>query len=305
MKHLPLVLALAVSLITVTSATTIGVSMRRFDDNFLTSVKNAIDAEAKVKGVQVDFENANFDVSKQLSQVQAFIAQHVDAIIVNPVDTSATPKITRLVSQAGIPLVYVNLKPEDKVLPHNVVFVGSDDLVSGKLQGEEIVRRMGGKGNLVIIEGELDNSATVQRTADIEEVVKSFPEIKIVEKQTANWSRTDAISLVSNWLTTGEKINGIAANNDEMAIGAILALKQAGQDPKNYVIGGIDATADGLAEIANGNLAVTVFQSAKGQGTGSIDTALKLIKGEPVETFVWVPYELVTKDNYKNYLGNK
>jgi inositol transport system substrate-binding protein len=305
MKPLSLVMALMASLIGVTSATTIGVSMRRFDDNFLTSVKNAIEAEAKIKGVQVDFENANFDVGKQLSQVQAFIAQHVDAIIVNPVDTSATPKITRLVSQAGIPLVYVNLKPEDKTLPHNVVFVGSDDLVSGKLQGEEIVRRMGGKGNLVIIEGELDNSATVQRTADIEEVVKNFPNIKIIEKQTANWSRTDAISLVSNWLTTGEKINGIAANNDEMAIGAILALKQAGQDPKNYVIGGIDATADGLAEIANGNLAVTVFQSAKGQGKGAIDTALKLIHGEPVDTFVWVPFEIVTKDNYKNYLDNK
>jgi inositol transport system substrate-binding protein len=305
MKPLSLVMALMASLIGVTSATTIGVSMRRFDDNFLTSVKNAIEAEAKIKDVQVDFENANFDVGKQLSQVQAFIAQHVDAIIVNPVDTSATPKITRLVSQAGIPLVYVNLKPEDKTLPHNVVFVGSDDLVSGKLQGEEIVRRMGGKGNLVIIEGELDNSATVQRTADIEEVVKNFPNIKIIEKQTANWSRTDAISLVSNWLTTGEKINGIAANNDEMAIGAILALKQAGQDPKNYVIGGIDATADGLAEIANGNLAVTVFQSAKGQGKGAIDTALKLIHGEPVDTFVWVPFEIVTKDNYKNYLDNK
>jgi inositol transport system substrate-binding protein len=86
-----------------------------------------------------------------------------------------------------------------------------------------MARQMGGKGNMVIIEGELDNSSTVQRTADIEDVVKKFPEIKIIEKQTANWSRTDAISLVSNWLTTGEKINAIAANNDEMAIGAILA----------------------------------------------------------------------------------
>jgi inositol transport system substrate-binding protein len=305
MRRLLLALAVTASLITVASATTIGVSMRRFDDNFLTSVKNAIDAEAKAKGVQVDFENANFDVAKQLSQVQAFIAQHVDAIIVNPVDTSATPKITRLVSQAGIPLVYVNLKPEDKTLPHNVVFVGSDDLVSGTLQAKEMARQMGGKGNLVILEGELDNSATVQRTADIEEVVKNFPDIKIIEKQTANWSRTDAISLVSNWLTTGEKIKGIAANNDEMAIGAILALKQAGQDPKNYVIGGIDATADGLAEIANGNLAVTVFQSAEGQGKGAIDTAIKLINGQPVDTFVWVPFEIVTKDNYKNYLDNK
>jgi ABC-type sugar transport system substrate-binding protein len=304
MKRLLLTMAVTVSLTTLASATTIGVSMRRFDDNFLTSVKNAMEAEAKVKSVEADIENANFDVGKQLSQVQGFLAQHVDAIIVIPVDTSATPKITQLASQAGIPLVYVNLKPEDKTLPHNVVFVGSDDQVSGTLQGQEMARQMGGKGNMVIIEGELDNSSTVQRTADIEDVVKKFPNIKIIEKQTANWSRTDAISLVSNWLTTGEKINAIAANNDEMAIGAILALKQAGQNPKNYVIGGIDATADGLAEIANGNLAVTVFQSAKGQGTSAIDTAIKLINGKPVDTFVYIPFEIVTKDNYKNYLSN-
>ena len=85
---------------------------------------------------------------------------------------------------------------------------------------------------------------------------------------------------MNNWITSGDKINGVAANNDEMAIGAILALKQAGIDPKTMCIGGIDATADGLAEVANGNLYVTVFQNAKGQGKGAVDTALALIKGE-------------------------
>ena len=156
--------------------------------------------------------------------------------------------------------MYVSIKPADKTLPHNVVFVGTDDEAAGTLEGQEMVRQMGGKGNMVIIEGELDNSSAVLRTAAVENVVKKFPDIKIIEKQVANWSRTDAISLVSNWLTTGEKIDAMAANNDEMAIGAILALKQAGQNPKHYVIGGVDATADAFAEIANGDLAVTVFQ---------------------------------------------
>jgi len=303
MKHLLMALAVTVSLTTVASATTIGVSMRTFDDNFLTNLKNAMDAEAKAKSVHVNFENANLDVGKQLSQVQDFIAQHVDAIIVNAVDSSATPKITQLATQAGIPLVYVSIKPVDKTLPHNVVFVGTDDQAAGTLEGQEMVRRMGGKGNMVIIEGELDNSSAVLRTAAIENAVKNFPDIKIIEKQIANWSRTDAISLVSNWLTTGEKIDGIAANNDEMAIGAILALKQAGQNPKNYVIGGVDATADAFAEIANGNLAVTVFQGTKRDGMTAIDIALKLINGEPVDSIVYIPSEIVTKDNYKEYLN--
>jgi ABC-type sugar transport system substrate-binding protein len=299
MKHLLTALALTVSLTTLASATTIGVSMRTFDDNYLTNLKNAIDAEAKAKNVHADFESANLDVGKQISQVQAFIAQHADAIIVNTVDSSATPKITQLASQAGIPLVYVSIKPADKTLPQKVVFVGSDDEAAGTLQGQEMARQMGGKGNLVILEGELDNSSAVLRTAAIENVIKKFPDIKITEKQVANWSRTDAISLVSNWLTTGEKINAMAANNDEMAIGAILALKQAGQNPKSYVIGGIDATADALAEIANGDLAVTVDQGANKIGASSIDIALKLISGESVDSYVYIPSEIVTKDNYK------
>ena len=283
------------------SATTIGVTMDKFDDNFLTSVRNAIDAEAKAKGVTIQAEDANDDTSKQISQIQNFIAQKVDAIIVNPVDTSATPKMTQLAVAAKIPLVYVNRKPEDKTLPPSVAFVGSNEKVSGVLEGEEIVKCMKGKGSLVIMEGQLSNNAALDRTADIEEVVAKNPDIKIVEKQTAEWDRNKALDLMNNWITTGQKITGVAANNDEMAIGAILALKQAGVDPKTMCVGGIDATADGLAEVAKGNLYVTVFQNSKGQGMGSVDAALSLIKGEKVPSFVDVPFEKVTKDNYKNY----
>ena len=107
---------------------------------------------------------------------------------------------------------------------------------------------------------------------------------------------------MNNWLVAGEKIDAVVGNNDEMAIGAILALQQAGQDPKKVVIVGIDATADALAEMEKGNLDVTVFQDAKGQGMGAVETAVKLIKGEQVESFVWIPFELVTAENYKEYL---
>ena len=95
------------------------------------------------------------------------------------------------------------------------------------------------------------------------------------------------------------RTTAVFVHNDEMAIGAILALKQAGQNPKSYVIGGIDATADALAEIANGDLAVTVDQGANKIGASSIDIALKLINGEPVDSYVYIPSEIVTKDNYK------
>ena len=99
-------------------------------------------------------------------------------------------------------------------------------------------------------------------------------------------------------MIAGTQIDVVVTNNDEMAIGAILALQQAGKDPTKVVIAGIDATADGLAEMEKGNLDVTVFQDAKGQGKGAVETAVKL-KGEKVESFVWIPFELVTADNYK------
>ena len=283
------------------SATTIGVTMDKFDDNFLTSVRNAITDEAKAKGVSVQIEDANDDTGKQISQIQNFIAQKVDAIIVNPVDTSATPKMTQLAVAAKIPLVYVNRKPEDKELPTGVAFVGSNEKVSGTLEAEELMKCLNGKGNIVVMEGQLSNNAALDRTADVEAVVAKNPGIKIVEKQTAEWDRNKAIDLMNNWITTGDKINGVASNNDEMAIGAILALKQAGVDPKTMCIGGIDATADGLGAVQSGDLYVTVFQNSKGQGKGAVDTALALIKGDKVPSFVDVPFEKVTKDNYKNY----
>jgi len=175
--------------------------------------------------------------------------------------------------------------------------------VSGKLEGEEIARLLNNKGNVVIMMGELATQAAVLRTEGIEKVVAQHPEMKIVEKQTANFRRNEAIDLMNNWLVAGTKIDAVAANNDEMAIGAILALQQAGKDPKKLVIGGIDATRDGLHEMEKGNLAVTVFQDGKAQGKGSVEAAVKLVKGEKVDSFVWIPFQLVTKDNYKEFLS--
>jgi ABC-type sugar transport system substrate-binding protein len=202
--------------------------------------------------------------------------------------TRPRPKMTKLVTGAGIPLVYVNLQPAEETLPKGVAYVGSEEIVSGKLQGEGIAKLLNNKGNIVIMMGELATQAAVLRTEGVEKVVAQHPEMKIVGKQTANWRRNEAIDLMNNWLVAGTKIDAVVANNDEMAIGAILALQQAGKDVKKVVIAGIDATADALAEMEKGNLDLTVFQDAKGQGKGAVETAVKLIKGEKVESFVWI-----------------
>ena len=287
-------------------AVTVGVTMALFDDNFLTAVRASMKDRAAELGVTAQFEDAENDIGRQLNQIQNFIAQHVDAIIVNPVDTDATPRMTRLVAGARIPLVYVNRMPADKQLPPRVSFVGSDESQSGTLQMAEVCRRLGGKGDIVILMGELTNQSARQRTEDIEQVIArpSCRGIHVLDEQAANWKRTQAADLMTNWLSAGLRPVAVVANDDEMAIGAIQALKQA-RLLGATLVAGIDATPDALAAVKAGELAVTVFQNAPAQGRGAIETAMKLAHGEPVPALVWVPFELVTRDNLSDYLGHR
>jgi inositol transport system substrate-binding protein len=283
----------------------IGVSMSRAAHLFLIKVTDAMQKEAAAIGdINLQIEDAEGDVSKQLSQVQNFVARGVDAIIVNAADTSATQGITAAATQAGIPLVYVNLGPEPGTqLPEGVVVVVSDHVVSGRLQMEGLAKCMGGKGNLAIMLGELASNATNERTAGVKEVIAKYPEITVVLEQTANYQRNQAIDLMTNWITTGQQFDAVAANNDEMAIGAIFAMEQAGIPQDKVCVGGIDATADALDQMRRGTLDVTVFQDAAGQGKGAIDAAVKLAKGEKVEPWIMIPYELVTPENMQSYVN--
>jgi len=294
------------ALSTAAQAVTVGVSMALFDDNFLTSVRTSMKDRAEQLHVAVQFEDAENDIGRQLNQIQNFIAQHVDAIVVNPVDTDATPRMTQLAVTARIPLVYVNRMPADKQLPARVSFVGSDETQSGTLEMTEVCRLLGGKGDIVVLMGELSNQSARQRTRDLESVIArpACRDIRILDRQTANWKRTEAADLVTNWLSAGLRPAAVVANDDEMAIGAIQALRQA-HLLSSTIVAGIDATPDALAEMKAGGLTLTVFQNAPAQGRGAIDTALKLVHGETVPSFVWVPFELVTRDNLSSYFWRR
>ncbi|WP_127753337.1 MULTISPECIES: sugar ABC transporter substrate-binding protein [unclassified Devosia] len=290
-------------------AETVGVSMAAFDDNFLTVLRNGMaDYATTLEGVELQVEDAQSDVSKQMSQIQNFIASGVDAIIVNAVDTDATAPMSQLAVDAGIPLVYVNRQPVNlDALPENQAFVASNEVDSGTLETKEVCRLLKEAGkteaNVVVMMGELSNQAARQRTQDVHDVIAadecSF--MTVVEEQTANWSRQQGADLMTNWLSAGIQFDAVIANNDEMAIGAIQALKAAGTDMDAMIVGGVDATQDGLAAMEAGDLDVTVFQNAAGQGQGALDAALALARGEEVEREVWIPFELVTPDNLAEY----
>jgi inositol transport system substrate-binding protein len=297
----------ALSTVSAKAAETVGVSMGLLGNNlFQTLLRDSMDKHVKtLNGVSLQVEDAGGDINRQLDQIRNFIASSVSAIVIDPADSSSAPAMSKLAAAAGIPLVYVNIEPDniDK-LPPKQAFVGSDEHDSGTIEAREICRLLGGQGTVAIMIGDLVTQAARQRTQDVHDVMAAKPckGIRIAEEQVANWSRVDASNLMLNWLSSGLDLNGIIANNDEMALGAAMAIKTAGKAGK-IVVGGIDATPDGLHALENGEIDVTVFQDAAGQGRLAIDTALKLARGEDVPKKAYIPFKIVTRENVKDYLN--
>ncbi len=312
MKKLLLTAGLATLMGTTAMAETIGASIARFDDNFLTVMRNGmVEYAAGIDGVDLQVEDATDDVAKQLDQINNFIASGVDAIIVNAVDTSATEAMSQAAAAAGVPLVYVNREPINvDTLPDNQAFVASNEIESGTLAAFEackLARAAGlaGGANAYLLMGQLSNQAAVQRTKDVDDVIGmdmcNF--ININDRQTAEWSRDKAQDLMTNWMSAGEDFDIVFANNDEMAIGAIQAMKSNGVSMEDVIVVGVDATQDALLAMQAGDLDATVFQDAFGQGEGSVDAVLALARGEEVDQKVYIPFQLVTPANIDGFLS--
>ena len=305
MKKLILAAAVLGLMSSTSFAGNIGVSMAN-SDTFLTVLRKGIEAAGAAANQPVQIEIADDDVAKQLSQIQNFIAAKVDAVIVNAVDTSATAPMTKAANEAGIPIVYVNRQPADvDALGPKGAFVASNEVESGTLQTQAICKLIGGKGDILVMQGDLANQAAVQRTKDIHDVIAT-PEcsgMKIIDEQTAGWDPVKAQDLMTNWIAAGKKPAAVIANNDNMALGAIKAMKAAGMSTKDIPVGGIDATQEALASMKAGDLSVTVFQDAAGQGKGAVDTAIKLVKGEKVDAKVYIPFQLVTPANMADFMA--
>ncbi len=279
---------------------TVGVSIASFDDTFLTYMMDGMKAhEKELTGVKVTYVDAKEDAATQLSQVENFITQGMKSVVVVPVNTEATAPITEACTKANVNLVYVNRLPAN--LPDNVTFVGSNSIDAGIFQMEYLGEKMGGKGNIVIMMGKLDNEASIKRTEGVKKVIaEKYPEIKVLAEQTGNWSRAEGMTLMENWLSKGDKISAVCANNDDMALGAIGALEAAGK-LADTMVGGVDCTPDAVQAVKDGKLSCTVFQDAAGQGSGGIDAAVKKAKGEAVDKEVMIPFKLVTKDNVDQF----
>ncbi|NKL97125.1 substrate-binding domain-containing protein [Rhizobium leguminosarum] len=297
-------IALAIS-ISAAHAQTIGVSMSDLD-KFRTALLNGVVSHGQtISGLKLVTESAKGDNELQKKQVQQFVADKVDAIIVAVSDGDLGPQMTKMAADAGIPLVYINNVPSNLLdLPDNQVVVASNEKESGTLETKQVCALLKGKGRVVVLMGEPFHAAARARTQDISDVIAT-PDcngLQIVERQAAYWSSDYAEQQMQEWLSAGVKFDAVIANNDEMALGAIRAMKKAGLPMKDVVVAGVDATDDALAAMVAGDLDVTILQSAVGQGAAAVDAAVKLIRKEKVPRENNVPFELVTPENIATYL---
>jgi inositol transport system substrate-binding protein len=278
---------------------TIGVLICDFSDQFQVYMMEGMkEAAAKYPDIEFVYQDAKYDANTQMNQMENLIVRRADAIVVMPVDAKASVPMVQQAVDAGIPVISVNRKLENQEVA--VSYAGSDSVESGEILMQQMAKLLGGKGNIVILEGGMGHEPQILRQQGIMNILANYPDIKIVADQPADWYRDKGMAVMENWLQADLKIDAVVAHNDEMAIGALIAAEDAGVADK-LLIAGIDATPEALEFVRAGKLAFTVFQDAKGQGRASIDTAVKVVRGETVPKEVMIPYELVTKDQADEY----
>lgn len=276
----------------------IGASMLSMQNEFVVNVADEMERTADSLGVKLILVDAERSALKQVEQVESFIAQGVDAIIMNPCEVEASAPAILLAQKANIPIINVN--SETSAAPD--AFVGSDDIESGRIALSYIKDRLNGEGNILIMHGYMGQAAQIKRDQGAKELMGANPKLKLLAEQSGEWDRAKAMSLTENWLQTyGEKAQAIFAHNDEMGMGAVKALEAAGKKDKIIVVS-IDAIPDALNAVKKGSLDATVFQNAQQQGSQAVLTALKLAKGEPVEQQTLIPFQLVTKENIGRFI---
>jgi inositol transport system substrate-binding protein len=276
----------------------IGATMLSMQNEFIVNIADEMQKKADELGVELIIVDAERSPLKQIEQVESFIAQKVDVIIMNPIEFEASsPAVTKALA-AKIPIINVN--SATSATP--TAFVGSNDVESARIAMKYIADKLGGKGNMVMIHGLMGQAAQLQREEGAKEVLKLYPGIKMLAQQTGEWDRAKSMDLMQNWIQSyGDKINAVFAHNDEMGLGAVKALQAAVLKDKVLVIS-VDAIKDALQSVQKGELNATVFQNANQQGAGAIETAIKIAKKQPFEKEVLIPFELVTKENVGGYL---
>jgi ribose transport system permease protein len=275
-----------------------GLSLSTLNNPFFVQIRAGALAEAKKLGVDLTVTDAQNDASQQANQLQNFTSSGLGAIIVNPVDSDAASNSVKAADKAKIPVIAV-----DRVVNNakTATLVASDNVAGGELAAKSIAEKLGGKGKIVILQGQAGTSAARERAQGFANGLKAYPGIQVVAQQPADFDRTKGLDVMSNLLQAHPDVQGVIAANDEMALGAIKALgSKAG---KSVSVVGFDGTPDGLKAVEGGTLYASVAQQPSQLGKIAVDNALRALQGKKVEETVKVPVKVVTKENVAGFSG--
>ncbi|MFJ1995189.1 ABC transporter permease/substrate-binding protein [Streptomyces asiaticus] len=271
------------------ASTKVGLSVSTLNNPFFVQLKAGAQEEAKRAGISLTVTDAQNDASQQANQIQNFTSQNMKSIIINPVDSDAAGPSVRAADKAGIPVLAADRGVNKAKIS---TLVASDNITGGKLAAKTLAERLGKKGTILVLQGTPGTSASRERGKGFAEGLKAYPDIKVVGKQSADFDRAKGLDVTTNLLQGHPGIDGIFAENDEMALGAVKALgSKAG---KSIAVVGFDGTPDGLKAVENGTLAATVAQQPKELGRMVVENAVKAAKGQKIDGTVKVPVKVVT-----------
>ena len=295
MKKLAIALASAVALlasgVSAQEKLKIGAAPYGLNAEFMQIWAAALQEHPAVKNGEVELTvfDGRYDALVEQEQLNTMITQKFNVIIFVPIDIEAGATSVQAAADAGIPVVGSNTRVNSDLL---AAYVGSDDAISGYMEAKAVLDKIGCKGNVVIIEGPIGQSAQISRLEGNKKALAECPDVKVLEQQTANWSRAEAQTLMENWLTSYPgQINGVIGQNDEMALGAIEAIKSANLKVEDFAIAGIDGVTDALTAVKEGSM-TSILQDARAQAQGALDIAiLKAKNGDyKPQSDIWAQY---------------
>lgn len=282
---------------------TIGFSVAGFSTPYFRVLLDYSKLEAIKQDLNLVVMDAEWNSNKQISQIESLINQRVDAICVIPINSKNVIPAFIKVKEAGIPLIDVNVQNEPEA--NNIIdtFVGASMEEEAELAADSIMKLLGSKGgNVVMLEGAEGNFAAIHRTIGFEETIKRNPNIKLIATAYTGWDKTKAREEMEKILTKFKKIDALYAHDDNIAIGAIEAIKATGRAGE-FPIASISGNIDGYEAVRRGEIFSTVSQPPDWEGITAVKEAIKLINGENVDKWVKTPVKLVTRENVSNFKG--
>lgn len=271
---------------------------------FIDMQKGAEEAAEKLEvNLLVQAAEREVDVEKQMQIIENLIQREASVICITPSGSKEIVPAIVKANEAGIPVIIIDTRVDSSVLAESggsfITFIGSDNKEGGKIAGKYIAKKLGGSGNIAILEGIPGHETGDARLNGFYSAVNDFEELNVVTSQTANWERDQGFNVFQNILQANPNVEAVFACNDMMALGAIEAISAAGKTGEIIVVG-FDAIADSRLSILKGEMAGSIAQHPKEMGRAAIEYAWKIINGEAVPKKIPIKIELITKDKLES-----